>query len=159
MKWIERSFENSRIERCNFWFAINNCLNVQTRMYLLNESSMKSKINRKFWNNCMTKTNIKVEKIFIDAWQTDIDDAIYIKIVKDMSLIMTFVSVKDSTTKKVLHFIWMLTSFKKIDINCVHMFASETIKTIMIAQNDLIKWMKTCALFNFKIDIIAKFIW
>ena len=44
--------------------------------------------------------NIKVEKTFIDAWQTDIDDAIYIKIVKDMSLIMTFVSVKSSTKRK-----------------------------------------------------------
>ena len=48
----------------------------------------------------MTKTNIKIEKIFIDAWQINIDNAIYIKIVKDMSLIMTFVNVKSLTKKK-----------------------------------------------------------
>ena len=29
----------------------------------------------------------------------------------------------------------------------------------MIARNDLTEWMKTRALFNFKIDTIAKFIW
>ena len=53
----------------------------------------------------------------------------------------------------------MSTSFKKIDINCVHMFSSEIMKTMMIARNDLTEWMKTRALFNFKIDTIAKFIW
>ena len=100
MKWIERPFENSRIERCSFWFAISSCLSVRTRMYFLNESSMRSRINRRFWSNCMTKTNIKIEKTFIDAWQTDIDDAIYTKIVKDMSLVVTFVSVKSSTERK-----------------------------------------------------------
>ena len=47
MKWIERFFKSSRIECCSFWFAINNCLNKQTRMDFLNESSMRSKINRK----------------------------------------------------------------------------------------------------------------
>ena len=100
MKWIEKSFANSKIKHCNFWFAINNCLNVQTRMYFLNELSMKLKISRKFWNNCMTKTNIKIEKTFIDAWQTNINDTIYTKIVKDMSLIVTFISVKNSTKRK-----------------------------------------------------------
>ena len=29
----------------------------------------------------------------------------------------------------------------------------------MIVRNNLIEWMKTCVLFNFKIDIIIKFIW
>ena len=48
----------------------------------------------------MTKTNIKIEKIFIDAWQTNIDNAIYTKIMKDMSLTATFVSVKNLTKKK-----------------------------------------------------------
>ena len=48
----------------------------------------------------MTKMNIKVKKTFIDAWQTNIDDTIYIKIVKDMSLIATFVNVKSSTERK-----------------------------------------------------------
>ena len=100
MKWIERSFANSKVERYNFWFAINSCLNVQTKMYFLNKSSMKLKISRRFWSNCMTKTNIKVEKTFIDAWQTNINDAIYTKIVKDMSLIVTFVNVKNSIKKK-----------------------------------------------------------
>ena len=48
----------------------------------------------------MTKMNIKIKKTFIDVWQTDIDDAIYIKIMKDMSLIVTFVNVKSSTKRK-----------------------------------------------------------
>ena len=39
------------------------------------------------------------------------------------------------------------------------MSLSEAMKTIIIARNDLIKWMKTCALFNFKINTIVKFIW
>ena len=104
VKWIEKSFINLKIERCSFWFAINNCLNVRTKMYFLNKSSMRLKINRKFWNNCMTKTNIKIEKTFIDAWQTNIDDAIYIKIVKNISLIVTFVNVKSSTEKKNIAF-------------------------------------------------------
>ena len=67
VKWIEKSFENSKIKRYSSWFAINNCLNERTRTYFLNESSMRLKINRKFLSNCMTKTNIKIEKIFIDA--------------------------------------------------------------------------------------------
>ena len=65
---------------------------------------MKLKINKKFWNKCMTKTNIKVEKIFIDAWQTNINDAIYIKIVKDILLIVIFVSVKSLIKKKNIAF-------------------------------------------------------
>ena len=100
VKWIEKSFENSKVERCSFWFAINSCLNVQTRMYFLSESSMRSRISRKFWSNCMTKTSIRIEKAFIDAWQTDINDAIYTKIVKGMSLTVTFVSVESSTERK-----------------------------------------------------------
>ena len=48
----------------------------------------------------MTKTNIKIKKTFIDAWQTNINDAIYIKIMKNMSLTATFVNVKNSTEKK-----------------------------------------------------------
>ena len=48
----------------------------------------------------MTKINIKIEKIFIDAWSTNINNTIYIKIIKDMSLIVTFVSVTNLTKKK-----------------------------------------------------------
>ena len=61
--------------------------------------------------------------------------------------------------KKILHSTWVSTSFKKIDINCVHMSSSEAMKTMMIARNDLIEWIKTRALFNFKINTIVKFIW
>ena len=39
------------------------------------------------------------------------------------------------------------------------MFMLKIIKMIMIVWNDLIEWIKTRALFNFKIDIIVKFIW
>ena len=66
---------------------------------------------------------------------------------------------KFNKKKKILHFTWMSTFFKKIDINCVHMSALKTIKMMMIIRNDLIEWMKTCALFNFKINTIVKFIW
>ena len=66
---------------------------------------------------------------------------------------------KFNRKKKTLHFTWMLTFFKKIDINCVHMLASKIIKTMMIIQNDLTEWMKVRALFNFKINTIVKFIW
>ena len=66
---------------------------------------------------------------------------------------------KFNRKKKALHFTWISTSFKKININCVHMFASKTMKTMMIIRNDLIEWVKTRALFNFKIDTIVKFIW
>ena len=105
LKWIEKFFKNLKIKHYSFWFAINNCLNVQTKIYFLNESSMKLKISRKFWNNCMTKMNIKIKKIFINAWQTNINDAICIKIIKNMLLIMTFVNVKNLTKKKyyILH--------------------------------------------------------
>ena len=37
--------------------------------------------------------------------------------------------------------------------------ASEIMKVMMIIQNNLIEWVKTRALFNFKIDMIVKFIW
>ena len=67
VKWIERFFENWKIERYSSWFAINSCLSERTKTYFLNESSMKLKINKKFLSNCITKTNIKIEKIFIDA--------------------------------------------------------------------------------------------
>ena len=39
------------------------------------------------------------------------------------------------------------------------MSASKTMKIMIIIRNDLIEWMKTRALFNFKIDTIVKFIW
>ena len=39
------------------------------------------------------------------------------------------------------------------------MSASKTIKIIMIVQDNLTEWIKTRALFNFKIDTIVKFIW
>ena len=57
--------------------------------------------------------NIKVKKTFIDAWQTNINDAIYIKIVKDMSLIMTFVNVKSLTEKKNIAFYINIDIFQK----------------------------------------------
>ena len=66
---------------------------------------------------------------------------------------------KFNKKKEILHFTWMSTSFKKIDINCVHMLTSEVIKMMMIIWNDLIEWMKIRALFNFKINTIVKFIW
>ena len=41
----------------------------------------------------------------------------------------------------------------------MHIFSSETIKTIMIVWNNLTEWIKTRVLFNFKINTIVKFIW
>ena len=57
--------------------------------------------------------NIKIEKTFIDAWQTDIDDAICTKIMKNMSLTMTFVSVKSSTKKKNIAFYMNINIFQE----------------------------------------------
>ena len=65
--WIEKSFENSKVKCYSFWFAINNCSSERIKTYFLNELSIKLKINRRFLNNCMIKTNIKIEKIFIDV--------------------------------------------------------------------------------------------
>ena len=75
-----------------------------------------------------------------------------------MLLIMTIVS-DESSTKKILHFIWMSIFFKKIDINCVHMSSLKAMKTMIIARDNLTEWKKTRALFNFKINTIVKFIW
>ena len=61
--------------------------------------------------------------------------------------------------KETLHFTWMSASFKKIDINYEHMSASKVMKAMMIVWNDLIEWIKACALFNFKINTIVKFMW
>ena len=33
------------------------------------------------------------------------------------------------------------------------------IKTLIIIKNDLIEWMKICALFNLRTNIVAKFLW
>ena len=76
-----------------------------------------------------------------------------------MSLIVTIVNDENLTEKKILHFTWVSTSFKKIDINCVHISSLEAMKTMIIIRNDFTEWMKTCALFNFKINTIVKFIW
>ena len=39
------------------------------------------------------------------------------------------------------------------------MFSSKIMKTMIIARNNLTEWIKTRALFNFKINTIVKFIW
>ena len=39
---------------------------------------------------------------------------------------------KFNKKKKLLHFTWMSTFFKKININCVHMLASKILKTMII---------------------------
>ena len=66
---------------------------------------------------------------------------------------------KFNRKKETLHFTWVLASFKKIDIDCVHMSASKIMKMMMIVRNNLIEWMKTRALFNLKVNTIVKFIW
>ena len=48
----------------------------------------------------MTKVNIASEKKFIDVWQTDIDDEIFIETVKNISLTVNHVSCVLSIEKK-----------------------------------------------------------
>ena len=48
----------------------------------------------------MTRMNIADEKKFIDVWQTNIDDEIFIETVKSMSLIVNYVNCVLSIEKK-----------------------------------------------------------
>ena len=48
----------------------------------------------------MTRMNIANEKKFIDVWRTDIDDEIFIKIMKSTSLTVSHVSCVLSIEKK-----------------------------------------------------------
>ena len=48
----------------------------------------------------MTKINIASEKKFIDVWRTNIDDEIFIKIMKSTSLTVSHVSCMLSIEKK-----------------------------------------------------------
>ena len=61
--------------------------------------------------------------------------------------------------EKTFHFIWISSLFQKINIDCVHLFQSNLIKALVVIKNDLIEWVKTCALFNLRTEIIAKFLW
>ena len=61
--------------------------------------------------------------------------------------------------EKTLHFIWISNLFQKIDIDCVHLFQSRLMKTLIMIKNDLIKWMKIRILFNLKTKTVAKFLW
>ena len=57
-----------------------------------------------------------------------------------MSLNVTFVNVKGLTKKKKHYILYKYRYFlKKIGINCVHISALKTIKTMMIARNNLIE--------------------
>ena len=62
----------------------------------------------------MTKRNIEFKKTFIDAWQTDINNIIYIKIIKNISLIVIFVNEKDLTEKKKYYILYECQYFLKI---------------------------------------------
>ena len=108
----------------------------------------------------MIKMNIASEKKFIDVWQININDEIFIEIIKSISLIMSHVNcVLSIEKKKALHFIWISNLFQKIDIDCVHLSQSKLMKAFVIIRNDLIEWIKIRVLFNLKVKTVAKFLW
>ena len=61
--------------------------------------------------------------------------------------------------KKAFHFIWILSLFQKIDIDCVYLFQSRLIKTFVVIKDDLIEWIKTRVLLDLKTKTVAKFLW
>ena len=50
-------------------------------------------------------------------------------------------------------------SVSEKNIDGVHLSQSRLIKTLIIIENNLTEWMKTCILFNLKTKIVAKFLW
>lgn len=60
--------------------------------------------------------------------------------------------------EKFLHFILVTTLWQKIDLNCVHMFASKNKIEFVFARCDVSKWIKIKILRNFIARSITKFI-
>ena len=119
----------------------------------------RQRIKQSYWNSFMTRMNIASAKKLIDVWRINIDDEIFIKIVKNTSLTVNHVSCVLSIEKKTFHLIWISNLFQKMNIDCVYLSQSRLIKTLVIIKNDLIKWMKTCVLFNLRAETVAKFLW
>ena len=61
--------------------------------------------------------------------------------------------------EKTLYFTWISDLFQKINIDCVHLFQSKLMKTLVIIKNDLIEWVKTRVLFNLKAKTVTRFLW
>ena len=57
------------------------------------------------------------------------------------------------------HLTWISSLFQKISIDCVYLFQSRLMKTLVMIKNNLTEWMKTCVLFNLKMETVAKFLW
>ena len=103
--------------------------------------------------------NIVNEKKFIDVWRTDIDDKIFIKIVKSTSLTMNHVSCVFSIEKKSASF---HLNFEFVSEDKYWLCSSVSVETdedIRYDKNDLTEWMKIRALFNLRTKIVAKFLW
>ena len=104
--------------------------------------------------------NIASEKKFIDVWQTDINDEIFIEIMKSTLLIVSHVScVLSIEKKKTFHFTWISGLFQKININCVYLFQSKLMKALVVIKDDLIEWIKARVLFNLRAETVTKFLW
>ena len=61
--------------------------------------------------------------------------------------------------EKTFHLIWISSLFQKINIDCIHLFQSRLIKTLVVIKNDLTEWIKIRVLFNLKTKTVAKFLW
>ena len=61
--------------------------------------------------------------------------------------------------KKILHSIWILKVWEKIEVNVIHMFSSEEKCYIVLTRNDFLKWVEERALKAATSKAIAKFLW
>ena len=108
----------------------------------------------------MTRMNIACEKKFIDVWQTNIDNEIFFQNYKKYVVNWKSCQLRALNRKeKTFYFIWISSLFQKININCVHLFQSKLIKSLVVIKNNLIEWIKTRVLFNLKLKTVAKFLW
>ena len=108
----------------------------------------------------MTRMNIASEKKFIDVWQINIDDEIFIEIIKSTSFNYESCQLRAFNRKeKTFHLIWISDLFQKINIDCVHLSQLRLIKTFVIMKNELNEWMKILVLLNFRAETVAKFLW
>ena len=147
------------MEFCSFLFATDICSNESTKTFYYEESLTRQKIKQLYWSSFITRMNIADEKKFINIWQTDINDEIFIKTVKSTLLIMNHVScVLSIEKKKTFHLTWISSLFQKRNIDCVYLLQSRLMKTLIIIKNNLIEWMKARVLFNLEAKNVTKFL-
>ena len=61
--------------------------------------------------------------------------------------------------EKKLHFMYVSIIWKKIEVNMMHMLFSHDYNYLIIARNDLFKWMKWRVIISIIIKTVMKFLW